>query len=225
MVAIPAGDFLMGTPLAEIQAWTAAYGYHQSWLDGELPQRQVYLPAYAIDQYPVTHRDYAEFCNATGYPARPNWPFGVPPPELLDHPVNHVTQADAIAYANWIGKRLPSEAEWEKAARGVQGLTFPWGDVFEPDRCQWNSDPSSIGLGTARVDAHRGGVSPFGVHDMVGNVGEWCCDGPSSYTAFIKGGAWTSSEILNLRPAARNMSGLAANPSRFVGFRCVRDFS
>ena len=223
MVPIPAGNFLMGTPLAEIQALALAHGYHPSWFDGELPERLVYVPLFAIDKYPVTHRDFAEFCSATGYPPRPNWVLGVPPVELLDHPVNHVSQADALAYAAWIGKRLPTEAEWEKAARGVQGQRFPWGDLFEPDRCQWNSDPSSPGPGTARVDAHRRGRSPFGVYDMSGNVGEWCADGPSPWTSYIKGGAWTSSEVINLRPAARNMSGLSANPSRFVGFRCARD--
>jgi formylglycine-generating enzyme required for sulfatase activity len=225
MIVIPAGNFLMGTPLWEIQALAIAHGYHQSWMDGELPEHTVFLPAYAIDKYPVTQRDFWEFCNATGYPPRANWVAGAPPVELLEHPVTHVSHADAVAYANWIGKRLPTEAEWEKAARGAQGQRFPWGDLFEADKCRWNSDPTSPGPGTARVDAHRLGASPFGVQDMSGNVGEWCADGPAPWTSYIKGGAWITTQVVNLRPAARNMSGLSGNPSKYVGFRCARDLS
>jgi formylglycine-generating enzyme required for sulfatase activity len=212
----------MGTTPAQIQALANEYGYHPSWMDGELPQRAVYLPAYAIGRYPVTHAEFAAFCAATGYPPRPNWPSGIPPAQLLDHPVNYVNHADAQAYAAWKGLRLPTEAEWEKAARGVDGRAFPWGDAFDPYACQWNSDPSTPGSGTAPVTAHPSGASPYGVEDMAGNVGEWCADGPQPGTAFVKGGAWTSHEIVNLRAAARNMSGADNNPSRFYGFRLAR---
>ena len=223
MVVIPAGNFLMGTQVGEIQALALAYGYHQSWMDGELPERVVHVSAFEIDKYPVTNRDYAEFCNATGYPVPRHWVTGAPDAEILDHPVTYVTQPDAVAYANWIGKRLPTEAEWEKAARGVQGQRFPWGDLFDLERCHWHQNPVTPGPGTAPVYAFRLGASPFGVHDMSGNVGEWCSNGPSSYTSYIKGGSWMSTEVINLRPAARNMTGLSTNPSRFVGFRCARD--
>ena len=222
LVVVPAGPFLMGTTPQEVQALASAYGYHPSWMDGELPQRVVVLPAYAIQRFPVTHAEFAAFCAATGYPARPNWPGGAPPAQLLDHPVNYVNRADAQAYAAWKGLRLPSEAEWEKAARGVDGRAFPWGDTFDPFACQWNRDPASPGPGTAPVTAHPSGASPYGVEDLAGNLGEWCADGPSPVTAFIKGGAWISSEIVNLRAAARNMSGADNNPIKFYGFRCAR---
>jgi formylglycine-generating enzyme required for sulfatase activity len=222
MVAIPAGTFLMGTAASEIQRLASAYGYDPAWMDGELPQRQVFLPAYAIQRYPVTHHDFAIFCGDTGYPPRIDWPGGTPPHHLLDHPVNWVNQADAEAYAAWIGLRLPTEAEWEKAARGPDGRTFPWGDAFDPLACQWNSDPLHDGPGTAPVTAHPLGASPYRVMDMVGNVGEWCADGPGPFSAFVKGGAWISSEVVNLRPAARNMSGYANIVGRFYGFRCAR---
>jgi formylglycine-generating enzyme required for sulfatase activity len=222
IVGVPAGVFLMGTSAQRIQTLATDYGYDLSWFDGELPERQVYLPAFAIQKYPVTQAEYAAFCFATGYPIPFNWPTGAPPAELYDHPVNCVDRADAQAYAAWIGMRLPTDAEWEKAARGVDGRNFPWGDAFDPDACHWSSDPTVPESGTAPVTAHPRGVSPYGVEDMVGNVGEWCANGPGAVTAFIKGGSWNSSEVVNLRPAARNMSGLTDYPCRFYGFRCVR---
>jgi formylglycine-generating enzyme required for sulfatase activity len=225
MVVIPAGTFLMGTPSEEVQALASTYGYDPSWMDGEQPQRQVYLRSYAIQKYPVTNLEFARFCAATGYPPRSYWPGGTPPEALLSHPVTGVNRADALAYSDWIGLRLPTEAEWEKAARGADGRTFPWGDAFDPTACQWNSDPGSYGPGTAEVNAHPGGASPYGVFDMVGNVGECCADGPSPLTMFIKGGAWISREIINLRPAARNMSGADNNWAPFYGFRCARDLT
>jgi formylglycine-generating enzyme required for sulfatase activity len=225
MIAIPAGSFLMGTTTLDIHTLADLYGYDVSWMDGEVPQRHVFLPAYAIQKYPVTNAEFALFCAATGYPPRVHWPGGIPPEDLLDHPVTWVNRADAQAYADWVGLRLPTEAEWEKAARGVYGRRFPWGKVFDPLACQWNSDPSTGGPGTAPVTAHPSGASPYGVEDMAGNVGEWCADGPSPSTAFIKGGAWTSGEVLNLRPAARNMSGADSNQSEFYGFRCARSLA
>lgn len=223
MAVVPAGVFLMGSTLQEVQLLSAAYGYEPSWFEGELPQRQVDLPAFAIDRYPVTHAQFAAFCLATGHPPRQNWPSGLPPAELHDHPVNFVSQADALAYAAWVGMRLPTEEEWEKAARGIDGRRFPWGNSFDPDACRWGGDPGPGGFGTVPVTAHPRGVSPFGVQDMVGNLAEWCADGPASFSAYIKGGAWTSCEVMNLRPAARNMSGASNNPSGFYGFRCVKD--
>ncbi len=223
MVVIPAGPFLMGTTEEQATRLAEQYGYHVSWLSGEVPQRTVELPAYALDVYPVTNRQYAEFCLATGYPPRLHWRGPSPPELLLDHPVVGVNKADALAYARWAGKRLPTEAEWEKAARGTDGRLFPWGDEFDPDACQWNHDRSPHGPGTAPVSAHPRGASPYGVMDLVGNAAEWCGDGPGPGAAFIKGGCFLSEEIINLRPAARNMSGFANNPSSFYGFRCARD--
>jgi formylglycine-generating enzyme required for sulfatase activity len=223
MVVIPAGTFLMGTRPEEIAALASAHGHHPSWMDGELPQRLVFVAKFAIDMYPVTQRQFAIFCAATGYPPRSNWIGGMPPMQLLDHPVTHLNRSDARAYAGWLGKRLPTEEEWEKAARGVDGRMFPWGNVFDPNACHWNRDPLVPESGTAPVTAHPSGASPYGVQDMVGNAAEWCNDGHTPWTAFIKGGAWISREVVNLRPAARNMSGFANNPAKFYGFRCARN--
>jgi formylglycine-generating enzyme required for sulfatase activity len=223
MVRIPAGKFRMGTPRPEAERLAKQYGFDVSWLSGEYPAREIELPAYYIDRYPVTNRQFAAFCRATGYAPRPHWNGAEPPANLLDHPVTFVHQPDAEAYARWAGKRLPTEAEWEKAARGEKGLLYPWGDTFNPDACQWNREDSGDGPGTAPVNAHPAGASPYGVMDMAGNVAEWCADRPGPPTAFLKGGCWKTVSPINLRPAARNMSGWATNVAPFYGFRCVRE--
>lgn len=223
MILIPAGPFIMGTSQEEAERLASEAGFHPSWLSGEVPRQVVDLPAYAIDRCPVTNREYHRFCSETGYPPRMHWPGGRPPGEILDHPVTFVNLMDAQAYADWAGKRLPSEAEWEKAARGPDGLMYPWGNEFNPDACRWNVAPGERGPKTAPVTTHPSGASPYGVLDMVGNVGEWCADSPGPGSAIIKGGAWCMTRPVNLRPAARNMSGFANNASDFYGFRCARD--
>jgi len=219
MVLVPEGPFLMGTSEEEAAKLAQTYGYHVSWLEGETPQRKKQVKAFLIDVYPVTNEQYARFCRATGHEPPP-WPGGAPPADRLDHPVVNVNRPDARAYAAWAGKRLPAEAEWEKAARGTEGRMFPWGDAFDPDACCCGR---SIAEGTAPVTAHPKGVSPYGVMDMIGNAAEWCEDSPGPGSAFIKGGCFLSREIINLRPAARNMSGFDVNRSPFYGFRCVRE--
>ena len=224
MVIIPAGPFLMGTTQEDAQRLAREYGYDVSWLGGETPQRRLELPGFAIDTYPVTNRQFARYCEATdARPPRMLWRGKTPPDRLLDHPVIFVDHATARAYAKWAGKRLPTEAEWEKAARGPDGRLFPWGSRFEPDACQWNRDRTDRGPGTARVDAHPGGASVYGVMDMVGNVAEWCQDGPGPSSRAIKGGCWLTEVIINLRPACRTMSGFPNNRSAFYGFRCAKD--
>jgi sulfatase modifying factor 1 len=223
MIVIPAGRFLMGTTAEQADSLARRFGYHVSWLSGEVPQREVELPAYAIGKWPVTNRQYGEFCKATAYRPRPHWGGPEPPEDLLDHPVVCVDWADADAYARWAGKRLPTEAEWEKAARGTDGRLFPWGDEFKADACCWDRDRiGRLAPATVPVTALPGGASPYGVMHMAGNVAEWCADGPADSTRFIKGGCWHTGEIINLRPAARNMSGFPNNPMTWYGFRCAK---
>jgi formylglycine-generating enzyme required for sulfatase activity len=223
MVLVAGGPFRMGTAPEAAARLARRFGYHPSWLSGETPERSVDLPAFAIDRFPVTNGDYARFCAATGHGPPSHWIGGQPPAGLLDHPVASVSHPDAMAYASWAGKRLPTEAEWEKAARGTAGLLFPWGEEFDPEACQFNRDGLARYISTAPVGAHPRGISPCGAMDMVGNVAEWCADGPGPASAYLKGGSWMNAEILNLRPASRGMSGWAANALPFYGFRCARD--
>ncbi|MBI5432788.1 MAG: SUMF1/EgtB/PvdO family nonheme iron enzyme [Planctomycetes bacterium] len=225
MVTIPGGPFWMGTDAAEIAALSRDHDVHPTWFDGELPLRLVDVPTFAIAKFPVTVLEYSVFVAATGYHAPPTWLAGQPPKSQLTHPVTAITHVDALAFAAWAGVRLPTEAEWEKAARGLHGNTYPWGDVFDPAACRWNSDPLSAGPGTSPVGMHPLGVSPFGVHELVGNVAEWCADGPASSTSYVKGGSWMNHELVHLRPAARNMTAFSTVWNAFLGFRCAKDVS
>jgi formylglycine-generating enzyme required for sulfatase activity len=166
MILIPAGDFLMGSDLAK-DDWS---------MDVEQPQHTLRLPGYYIARTPITNAQYAAFVEATGH--RSPWyrKRNEPPQAIQDHPVVNVSWHDALAYCGWLteltGKpyRLPSEAEWEKAARGTRGRIYPWGDEWDPRRC--NSEENDID-DTTPVGAYPSGASPYGLLDMAGNVWEW----------------------------------------------------
>ena len=231
MVLIPAGIFLKGTSMEKVKELATSYGYHPSWFESESPVKKLDLPAFKIDRYPVSNKHYQKFCIDSGHTPPEHWNKLTPPGHLLDHPVCGVNQNDAMTFASWIGKRLPTEDEWEKAARGTDGRMYPWGDIFNPNACCWNRSGSK-GNTTDPVHAHPSGASPYGVMDMAGNLFEWCIDGPDGgpeldravkYSAFLKGGAWITTEVLDLRCAARSNSGHINNASAFYGFRCVKD--
>lgn len=194
MVYVPPGPFLMGCTAEETDP-DPFYPEMDS-LASARPQRSIYLSGYFIDMFPVTNRQYKEFIDDTGY--------DVPsPPEDLPHlwgvaywdrttrsyleglddcPVVMVTYYDALAYCEWAGKRLPTEAEWEKAARGTDGRPYPWGweEDFE-QRCNVWDEAAWTNLAPLTqvlrpVNAYPNGVSPYGCFDMLGNVHEWCSD-------------------------------------------------
>ncbi|MER3544638.1 MAG: hypothetical protein C4311_08540 [Chloroflexota bacterium] len=217
MVLIPEGPFVMG----EGQASTT-----------------VHVPAFYIARHPVTNADYAAFVAATNYRPPPHWPGEQPPEALSRHPVVNVSWHDALAYCHWLSAttgyryRLPTEAEWEKAARGTDGRAYPWGNDFDPSLC--NSRESGLG-GTTPVDYHARGTGPYGVMDMLGNVWEWCSslyadvpyradDGREDLAAaggrVLRGGSWLD-PAENIRPTRR----LAASPEFLapnIGFRVAR---
>ena len=119
MALIPAGEFIMGS---EVE------------FGPEAPQRTVHLPGYYIDIYPVTNAEYKHYMNENPGVAPPrHWKGTEIPPGLENHPVHRVTWFEAVMYAEWAGKRLPTEAEWEKAARGTDGRRWPWGNEFNED--------------------------------------------------------------------------------------------
>jgi formylglycine-generating enzyme required for sulfatase activity len=241
-VLIPAGKFTMGsTPGPDVPAH-------------ETPQHEVTLPAYRIGKYPITNAQYAEFLkrehSEPAYvPRRAGWLLGEPPAARLDHPVVGVSWHDALAYCNWLGQatgrtyRLPSEAEWEKAARGADGRLYPWGNDWAAGRCSAGSG------GTAPVTACPDGASPYGCCAMIGNVEEWTStlwgsaenkndfpypyqpgDGREDLTAdrYVPGayrvyrGAAFNAELARLRCSARGCSDHETEVT-WRGFRVVRE--
>jgi formylglycine-generating enzyme required for sulfatase activity len=177
---IPAGPFLMGRSQGDLFA-----------ADEERPARIVTLSAFAIDRYPVTNRRYREFVLAGGYRnsdwwCRDGWIWlqqsGVDqPPSLVradlaadDQPVSGLCWYEAKAFCRWAGRRLPTSAEWERAARGLDGRIYPWGDAPLPDSRTCNFD-GNVGRPTP-VDRYPLGKSPCGLFDMAGNVNNWVED-------------------------------------------------
>ena len=221
-VRIPAGSFVMGSGSGD---------------DDEKPMHSVTLSEYYIDKYEVTNRQYRRFCDSIGrgYPDDPKF-SGMPDYFITcpDHPVVNVSWNDAKAYCDWAGKRLPTEAEWEKAARGTDGRKYPWGNE-EPDATRCNF---GINVGhTTEHGAYSNGASPYGCMDMAGNVWEWCNDwydsgyyskgvnsnpqGPSSGSSRVfRGGSWISNAD-RLRCAYRNRDEPAYRNDN-LGFRCAR---
>jgi formylglycine-generating enzyme required for sulfatase activity len=218
MVFVPAGEFIMGS------------------LDGdadEAPPRRVFLPAFYIDRFEVTHAQYAKFIAATGRKSPVDWVNGQFSPKLSNHPVVNVTFDDAEAYAKWAGKRLPTEAEWEKAARGVDGRLFPWGNGTT-NRSAWGEWGKER---TWPVGSFTNDVSPCGAMDMAGNVWEWTASWYDAYPgneeldlAFgqkyrvIRGGGAIEyyGKPATRRCAQRAMS-LPYGTFDGLGFRCVAD--
>lgn len=189
-----------------------------SFLFGE-SQEEVNVAPFFMDKYPVRNREYEAFCRATGYRFPKYWNekrFRHP-----DAPVVGVSLADAQKYSRWVGKQLPTEEQWEKASRGVDGRPFPWGEdeatdehaCFGRDAAEGTTDP---------VTSHPKGPSPYGVHDMAGNVWEWTltADTDTETVHIIKGGCYNDPQ-----PLLRSDMRLEATPKdKFenIGFRCVK---
>jgi formylglycine-generating enzyme required for sulfatase activity len=168
LVRIPAGAFLLGSDPQQ----------DQDALENEQPQQRRHLPAYDIARTPVTNAQYAAFVRATEHRAPKHWPLGEPPKGLTDHPVINVSWYDALAYCRWLAEvtgrpyTLPTETQWEKAARGPDGRIYPWGNTFDLAKC--NTEEADVG-GTTPVGRYSPmGDSPYGCADMAGNVWEWC---------------------------------------------------
>jgi len=200
--------------------------------DDEKPVHTVYLDAFYIDIYEVTNAQYEKFMDATGHNAPIHWDD--PDFNVYNLPVVGVSWYDAMAYAEWAGKRLPTEAEWEKAARGgLVGKKFPWGNSFSYNHANgggssWNG-PAPVG----RLLANG-----YGLYDMAGNVKEWCFDwytqnyaisptrnprGPSSGAKrVIRGGSFRNN-IGQLSNYCRLARGNPSHSGFDIGFRCVQD--
>jgi len=235
MIRIPAGEFIMGTDNPRTNPENR-------------PAHRVWLPSYWIDKYPVTNAQYARFVAATGHRPPLHWENGRIPRGLALHPVTMVSWYDARDYCRWAGKRLPTEAEWEKAARGTDGRIWPWGNQMDPNRL---NTYYRIGR-TTPVNAFPNGASPYGVMDMAGNVQEWTAtrfapypgtDAPKELFAakvldpnyrprkeekerglayyVMRGGSWKS-DPFSTATYHRNYS-LPNYAADFYGFRCAKD--
>lgn len=236
MLFIPGGEFLMGSSPEEVRLVKEKYGkrdlYKNYPFEQEQPKRHVFVASYYIDRHEVTNREYARFIKATGYTPPPSWDSGMYGSGMDDHPVLFVSQKDAMEYARWAGKRLPTEAEWEKAARGSFGLVFPWGNEFDPYKAVTAESDLKLILGALcnvnsanRVELAPGDISPYGVHDMAGNVREWTAPTePDSLShAVVKGASWVDLAI-NARAAHKEYIPKGSR-SHIIGFRCVKDVS
>lgn len=230
----------------------------KDWFERELPRHRVVLDPFYIDRYEVTNALFEHFVNGTSHRTtaeregsggvwhegkgqfvtiegtdwrKPNGPGSSARP---DHPVVQVSRHDADAYCRWAGKRLPREAEWEKAARGTGRRRYPWGEEWDTSKANGNMSVKT----TTPVGSYSGGVSLHGAHDMAGNVAEWVADwfdrtyyqgspernpqGPSSGNqGIVRGGSWRYFE-LHLRSASRLYFAPDARNST-IGFRCAKD--
>jgi iron(II)-dependent oxidoreductase len=259
-VLVPGGPFTMGT---STEPWA---------LDNERPAHRVHVDAFGIDTHPVTNAAYAAFIESGGYDDARWWTeegwayrikanltaprfwrpdgdrwlrtrFGVVEPVPSDEPVMHVCYHEASAYAAWAGRRLPTEAEWEKAARfdpaSARSRRFPWGDE-EP-----GVERANIGqrhLGPAPVGAYPAGASPLGVHQLIGDVWEWTSSDFDPYPGFVafpyreyseaffdgnykvlRGGSFGTDPVAG-RSTFRNWD-YPIRRQIFAGFRCARDAS
>lgn len=245
MLEIPGKDFLMGTSednIKLLQLKESDWAY--DWSDNDLfaaeqPQHTVRIPAFEIAQYPVTNEDYHTFIWDSGHRIPRNWTGYTFRDDTETHPVVGISKLDAEAYIQWFNQktgmnyRLPTEAEWEHASRGEDGRIYPWGNFFDPWRC---NTAESVKKATTPVGAYSpSGDSVYGVADMVGNVWEWTQSLFLPYPYHpganreelkphgryvVRGGAWYYSRKL-ARCAARE-GVLADHLSPSIGFRLAR---
>jgi formylglycine-generating enzyme required for sulfatase activity len=216
------------------------------WYESEFKRGSVKTGAYAITRALITNVQYAEFVSASGHRVpdvdqetwrgyglihpysrtrRHAWRSGGPPPHRQHHPVVLVSHSDAQAYAAWLSQatgerwRLPTEIEWEKAARGTDGRRFPWGPNFEPSRAN-SADKGPFD--TVPVERFSHGASPFGLLDPSGQVFEWTATMARKGRYIVKGGSWDDKGCGICRPAARHSRPFDLKHI-LIGFRLVRE--
>jgi formylglycine-generating enzyme required for sulfatase activity len=242
MIRIPGGDFVFSVRGTEIEgSANPGVDVQYPWEDG--PRRehehQMQVAPFYIDKYPVTNAQFKQFVDATHYMPKDalnflrDWKNGTFPAGWDNRPVTWVSLEDARAYAQWAGKRLPHEWEWQFAAQGTDGRPYPWGTMWTPDSVPHPVIGRTM-TGPDAVDAHPQGASPYGVMDMVGNVWQWTEEFTDEHTraAILRGGEYYQPQgsIWYFPQAYRNnehskflLMAPGYDRSGGIGFRCVRD--
>ena len=221
MILVPAGKFRMGT--------------NEPGRTDENPEHMVTLKAFYIDQYEVTNIQYKEFIEVTAHRAPTHWRNRTfPEARVADHPVVNVSWEDAREYASWSGKRMPTEAEWERAALGDGRTEYPWGKGSSPEAANFDNPEG----GTTPVDKYARGKSSMGIWDMSGNVGEWVSDWyddqyyqispdtdplglENGYHRAYRGGGYQGNRM-DIRAKTRHFAMPSAS-NDYIGFRCAMD--
>ncbi|MCK5579524.1 MAG: formylglycine-generating enzyme family protein [Planctomycetes bacterium] len=234
MILIPGSNFQMGSKKKEGEI-------------NENPRHRVHVSDFQIDKYEVSNAMYAKFIKETKHEVPPHWSDGKIPFGQENHPIVNVSWTDAVAYAEWAGKRLPTEAEWEKAARGDDAHVYPWGNEWDKLKCR--NKFSNI-RNTSEINEYEDGQTQTGCFQMAGNVAEWVNDrydwryykrkpvpgrdpkGPGDDELTIKnkiryqlrvirGGSWNDNK--NEIRCAKRMGQNPEYKSLTLGFRCAKD--
>jgi formylglycine-generating enzyme required for sulfatase activity len=236
MVLVPAGEFRFHVEYRWREGLTLdslindEYGKKYRYIE------KIILPSYFIDKTEVTNEQYLDFLDKSGYQPRwpekylEHWENGSYPDGMANHPVVWVSLEDAQACCEYAGKRLPKEEEWQKAAQGDDGRDWPWGNIYDPDKANIDSES------TMPVGSFKDGASPYGCLDMTGNVWEWthslqtdgyhdfCWIRGGSYF-FAKGSRWymQGGPITTFQRAKYWLMTPALNRSSSIGFRCIKE--
>lgn len=256
---VPAGTFVMGSTTTDVEAAKAMDHDGQLFaLADEVPQFCPFVPAFYLGVYAVTNEQFAQFLTSTR-PALDKFRLWLPASEHIrspadrnssyevesgyeKHPAIHLSWLGAEAYCKWADLRLPRELEWEKAARGTDGRTFPWGNDWDEKRLRWHGGDRGENETTAPVYEYPSGCSPYGFYQMAGNVEEWCSDRyrfgayrryaegnlaspPTGFGRVVRGGTCQRHNKLEFRCARRRTNPMAFVNIINIGLRCAYDAS